>query len=70
MQDVYKRQDYPSWLCTGTEDYPATAWLLNPFAHRYTGCLLCDEAGGRFQIYRLHVPDPIYFCLLYTSRCV
>lgn len=53
--------DFPSWLCTGTEDYPATAWLLNPFAHRYTGCLLCDEAGGRFQIYRLHVPDPIYF---------
>lgn len=52
---------YPTIIGTGAEDYPGTAWGLDPFAHRYQGCLTAQHDQGRWSFYRYHIPDPIFF---------
>ncbi|HTN35427.1 MAG TPA: glycoside hydrolase family 172 protein [Arachidicoccus sp.] len=52
---------YPSMVGTGTEDYLGSAWSLGTFAGDYQGCLLADEAKGRWLFYRYHIKDPVYF---------
>jgi len=51
----------PSLVGSGTEDYIGTAYGQGTFSHRYQGCLLADNATGKYIFYRYHVPDPVWF---------
>ena len=53
--------DLPTLVGTGTEDYIGTAWGQGVFAHRFQGCLICDNEKGIHAFYRYHIPDPIFF---------
>lgn len=46
---------------TGTEDYIGSAWGLGKFINQYQGCTIADDSAGRYNFYRWHVPDAIYF---------
>lgn len=51
----------PTLVGTGTEDYIGTGWGQKPYADRYQGCLVADDARGLYSFYRYHVPDPVYW---------
>ncbi len=52
---------HPTLCGTGAEDYVGTGWGQGTYAHRYQGCLLADRERIRYILYRLHVPDPVWF---------
>jgi len=54
-------QKLPSLVGTGTEDYAGAGWGLSTFSDLYQGCTVADSVHKRWALYRLHVPDPIYF---------
>ena len=59
---MYMDGDVHPTLCgTGTEDYIGDAWGQGPYANMTQGCLEGSFETGRFQFYRWHTPDPIYF---------
>ena len=53
--------ELPTLCGTGTEDYIGTAWGQGAFYNRYQGCLSADWGNRRWNFYRLHVADPIWF---------
>ncbi len=53
--------DLPTLCGTGTEDYIGTGWGQGAYAHQYQGCPLADTETGRYNFYRLHIPDPVWF---------
>ena len=52
---------FPTIAGTGAEDYLGSAWGLGKFINKYQGCTIADDSLGRFNFYRWHVPDAIYF---------
>jgi hypothetical protein len=46
---------------TGTEDAAGSGWGLGTYAHRYQGALVADAKTRRWVLYRLHLPDPVFF---------
>lgn len=52
---------YPTLSGTGTEDYIATGWGQEQYAHLWHGCPIADGDRLRYGFYRLHGPDPVYF---------
>jgi hypothetical protein len=54
-------KDYPTINGTGAEDYLGSAWGLGKFINRYQGCTIANDSTRRFNFYRWHIPDPIYF---------
>ena len=53
--------EHPTLCGTGTEDYIGDAWGQGPFVNMTQGCLEGSFETGRFQFYRWHTVDPIYF---------
>lgn len=49
---------FPTICGTGTEDYVGSAWGLNEHSTPYQGAPLMRHWAS---MYRLHVPDPVYF---------
>jgi hypothetical protein len=54
-------KEYPTINGTGAEDYIGSAWGLGKFINQYQGCTIANDSTRRFNFYRWHVPDPIYF---------
>ena len=52
---------YPTIAGTGAEDYIGSAWGLGKFTETYQGCTVADDSLGKFNFYRWHIPDAIYF---------
>jgi hypothetical protein len=52
---------YPTIVGTGTEDYIGSAWGLGVFTNLYQGCTIANDSTRRFNFYRWHIPDAIYF---------
>ena len=52
---------HPTICGTGLEDYIGSAWGLETHATPYQGAPLTDYQHRLFSLYRLHVPDPVYF---------
>jgi hypothetical protein len=53
--------EYPTINGTGAEDYIGSAWGLGKFINKYQGCTIANDSPGRFNFYRWHIPDPVYF---------
>lgn len=52
---------YPTIAGTGAEDYIGSAWGLGVFTNLFQGCTIANDSTGKFNFYRWHVPDAIYF---------
>lgn len=52
---------HPTICGTGLEDYIGSAWGLEAHAAPYQGAPYVNYAQQLFSLYRLHVPDPVYF---------
>ena len=52
---------FPTIVGTGAEDYIGSAWGLGKFTETYQGCTVADDSLGKFNFYRWHIPDAIYF---------
>lgn len=52
---------YPTINGTGTEDYIGTGWGLGAYANQYQGCPIASDSLKKYNFYRWHLPDAIYF---------
>lgn len=52
---------HPSLCGTGTEDYIGTGWGQGQYTNLFQGCHLADKDKVQYCLYRLHIPDPVYF---------
>ena len=56
------REDAPTIVGTGAEDYIGTAWGQGAYINRFQGAPIATWDGdGRWTFYRWHVPDPVWF---------
>ncbi len=55
----FGKDEFPSLVGTGTEDYIGTAWGQGVFIGRCHGCTQNEE--GKSTFYRFHTEDPIFF---------
>lgn len=53
--------DHPTICGTGLEDYAGSAWGLETHAAPYQGAPYVNNEHKLYSLYRLHVPDPVYF---------